>query len=168
MKLEGKQVLVVDDDPDMAAYLTAILRDQGVECSTARDGVEGMDMVRSSPPDLVCLDLSMPEKTGIRMFKELRRDQTDHERHSRGHRHGTVSRFRNLLLPAQDRDGTGGLRGEAGQRPGVPLEGDESLDRRIAGQRASRPQTMKKVRSRGSDFFLSEVRLPRRIRRSTS
>lgn len=68
----GSLVLVVDDDPDNVSYLKDVLEDAGYRTVTAKDGLEGMERARESSPDLVLLDLMMPNKSGIRMFQELK------------------------------------------------------------------------------------------------
>ena len=70
----SKKVLIVDDEPDMVAFLTTLVQDAGYESVTAVDGDEGLEKVKSDKPDLISLDLLMPNKTGIKMFRELRTD----------------------------------------------------------------------------------------------
>ncbi|MEJ5376759.1 MAG: response regulator [bacterium] len=70
----GSLVLIVDDDPDNVSYLKDVLEDAGYKTITAGDGLEGMEKVRKGSPDLVLLDLMMPNKSGIRMFQELKAD----------------------------------------------------------------------------------------------
>ena len=70
-----EKILVVDDEPDVITFLTTLLRKNGYEVCEACDGVEGMKKVIEEKPDLVCLDLLMPEKTGLKMYREMRKDQ---------------------------------------------------------------------------------------------
>jgi len=70
----AKKILVIDDEPDMVTFLATLLEDNGYEILTASDGDEGLTKIRNEKPDLVSLDLLMPNKTGIKMFRELRRD----------------------------------------------------------------------------------------------
>jgi len=70
-----KKVLVVDDDPNLVTYLKALLEDNGYEVITAKDGIEGIEKTKQEKPDVITLDLLMPEKTGIKMFRELRKDE---------------------------------------------------------------------------------------------
>ena len=70
----AKKILVIDDEPDMVTFLTTLLEDHGYETVTATDGDEGLAQLKAEKPDLVSLDLLMPNKTGIKMFRELRRD----------------------------------------------------------------------------------------------
>ena len=71
----AKKILVVDDDPDLITYISTLLADNGYEVLTAKDGNEGLEKVRNENPDAVTLDLLMPEKTGMKMFRELRKDE---------------------------------------------------------------------------------------------
>ena len=68
------RILVVDDDPDIVKYLELILRDNGYEVLTAPGGAEGLALARSEHPDLICLDIAMPEPTGVRVYRDLRDD----------------------------------------------------------------------------------------------
>jgi CheY-like chemotaxis protein len=70
-----KKILIVDDEPDMVTFLSTLLEDEGFMTITAADGEEGMAKVKTEKPDLVSLDLLMPNKTGIRMFREMRKDE---------------------------------------------------------------------------------------------
>ena len=70
----AKKILVIDDEPDMVTFLATLLEDNGYEILTASDGDEGLTKIKNEKPDLVSLDLLMPNKTGIKMFRELRRD----------------------------------------------------------------------------------------------
>lgn len=69
-----KKVLIVDDEPDIVSYLEMILQDNGYETLTAVNGNEALDKVREERPDLVTLDISMPEASGTRFYKELKTD----------------------------------------------------------------------------------------------
>jgi len=69
-----KKILVVDDEPDILTFLGTLLRKNGYDVCEACDGVEGMKKVMEEKPDLVCLDLLMPEKTGLKMYREMRKD----------------------------------------------------------------------------------------------
>ena len=70
----AKKVLIIDDEPDMVTFLSTLLEDNGYDIATAVDGDEGMEKVKSEKPDLISLDLLMPNKTGIKMYRELRKD----------------------------------------------------------------------------------------------
>ncbi len=72
--LEGKKILVVDDDPDTLAFIEMVLQDNGCVTVTASDGDEALEKARSEKPDLITLDMWMPGKTGVDVFVELRND----------------------------------------------------------------------------------------------
>jgi CheY-like chemotaxis protein len=71
----AKKILIIDDEPDILIFLGTLLRKNGYDVCEACDGVEGMKKVIDERPDLVCLDLLMPEKTGIKMYREMRKDE---------------------------------------------------------------------------------------------
>jgi CheY-like chemotaxis protein len=69
-----KKILIVDDEPDIVSYLEMILQDNGYETLVAGNGNEALERVRSEKPDLVTLDISMPEASGTRFYKEVKTD----------------------------------------------------------------------------------------------
>jgi CheY-like chemotaxis protein len=69
-----KKILIVDDEPDIVSYLEMVLQDQGYETTTAGNGNEALEAVKRDRPDLVTLDISMPEASGTRFYKEIRLD----------------------------------------------------------------------------------------------
>lgn len=73
--LEGRRILVVEDDEDVRTYLTTLLEDAGAEVYSASDGDAGVDAARVLHPDLITLDLSMPGRDGGEVLAELRGDE---------------------------------------------------------------------------------------------
>ncbi|MHC4696275.1 MAG: response regulator [Planctomycetota bacterium] len=69
-----KTVLVVDDDPDARDFLTTVLQDNGYVAPTANDGAEAIAKIEHAIPDLVALDITMPEKSGVAVYRKLRED----------------------------------------------------------------------------------------------
>jgi CheY-like chemotaxis protein len=67
-----KLVLVVDDEPDVRTFITAVLEDHGYRTVTAADGVQALERVAAEQPALITLDVSMPEKSGVRCYRDLR------------------------------------------------------------------------------------------------
>ena len=63
---------MVDDQEDFRSYLLAVLADAGAHISEAGDGREALRVALSFKPDLITLDLSMPEHDGIATFCDLR------------------------------------------------------------------------------------------------
>ncbi len=70
-----KTILIVDDEPDVAAYLQAFFEDHGFRVLTASNGREGFEMAMAERPDLITLDITMPEESGVRMFRDLQGDE---------------------------------------------------------------------------------------------
>ncbi len=69
-----KKILILEDDPDVVTYLKTLLEDHGYATDSAVNGWEGMEKAQASRPDLITLDISMPEKSGIRFYRELKDD----------------------------------------------------------------------------------------------
>jgi CheY-like chemotaxis protein len=74
MMSDKKKILVIDDDPDIVTFLTTLLEDNGYETVSAVDGEEGSQKAASERPDLICLDITMPEKSGVKFYREMRED----------------------------------------------------------------------------------------------
>jgi CheY-like chemotaxis protein len=70
----AKKILVVDDEPSVVAYLETLLQDNGYDTVSAPDGRIALEAVKSQRPDLVTLDISMPEESGIRFYRNVKED----------------------------------------------------------------------------------------------
>jgi CheY-like chemotaxis protein len=68
-------ILVVDDEPDVRRFLSAVLKKRGYEVVTAADGNEAFAVARETKPDLVILDLAMPYQTGTDFYRRLTKDK---------------------------------------------------------------------------------------------
>ena len=68
------KILVVDDEPDVVRLIEFNLKAAGYDVITAEDGAEGLQRARSASPDLIVLDLMLPEVEGLEVCKLLRRD----------------------------------------------------------------------------------------------
>lgn len=75
MSAEKKTVLVIDDEPDTLTFLTTLLEDNGYATLTAMDGEQAMNMVKEKLPDLITLDITMPEKSGVRFYREMKESE---------------------------------------------------------------------------------------------
>jgi len=71
---DKKRILVIDDEPDIVTFLTALLEDSGYEAIQAYDGEEGLKKTQDERPDLILLDITMPEKSGVRFYRDVRED----------------------------------------------------------------------------------------------
>jgi CheY-like chemotaxis protein len=67
-----KTILVVDDEPDVVRYFKTLFEDNGYRAITAMDGVEAMQKIRAEHPDLVTLDITMPNKTGVTTYRDIK------------------------------------------------------------------------------------------------
>jgi CheY-like chemotaxis protein len=65
-------IVVVDDEPDVAAYLAAVLERRGHVTRTATSAAEGYSLVTELHPDVVCIDIVMPEETGVALVRRIR------------------------------------------------------------------------------------------------
>jgi two-component system alkaline phosphatase synthesis response regulator PhoP len=67
----NKRILLVDDDRDLVETLTESLETEGYEVIAAYDGNQGLEMIKKGKPDLIVLDVMMPNKHGYQLAKEL-------------------------------------------------------------------------------------------------
>ena len=69
--MKRKKILVVDDEKDVVEFYRDLLEDNGYEVSFAYDGLKAMELVKREKPDLILLDLQMPEETGTGFYRKL-------------------------------------------------------------------------------------------------
>ncbi len=69
------RILVVDDEADVRTFISAVLKKRGYDTLTASDGREAYNVVESERPDLIILDLQMPNQTGTDFFRRLSKDK---------------------------------------------------------------------------------------------
>ncbi|HEY4691199.1 MAG TPA: response regulator [Anaerolineae bacterium] len=74
MSEEVKRILVVDDNRSLVRLLEGVLLRAGYDVLTAFDGQEGLRVVRQEKPDLVILDIVMPNMDGYQVCRELQND----------------------------------------------------------------------------------------------
>ncbi len=72
----GKKILIVDDEPDIVDFLQELLQDNGYETCVAYNGNQGLDVLKAEKPDLVTLDMEMPEKGGTMFFVGLKKSES--------------------------------------------------------------------------------------------
>jgi len=71
----AKKIMVVDDDPVIVKYIVTLLQDNGYATCTAADGLEAYHMLKHEQPDLIALDLEMPEEWGTKFYRRLTKDE---------------------------------------------------------------------------------------------
>ncbi len=73
-KMSAATILVVDDDPQIREVLSVALDREGFRTVTARDGAEGLARAQSARPDLMVLDIGLPEMDGLALCRAIRAD----------------------------------------------------------------------------------------------
>ncbi len=68
----SKKILVIDDEQDVLVYLKSIYEDAGYKVVSGSNGVEALDLAKTEKPDLITLDITMPEESGVKAYKNLR------------------------------------------------------------------------------------------------
>jgi CheY-like chemotaxis protein len=72
--MSKRSALIIDDEPDARSYLSTVLIDHGWTARTAESANKGLDLARQEPPDVVLLDVMMPERGGLSTLIALRKD----------------------------------------------------------------------------------------------
>lgn len=70
--LDGKTILVVDDDPDIVTAITRLLQDSGATIETAADGNAAVDAAQNCDPDLIVLDAMLPKRSGFLVLEKVK------------------------------------------------------------------------------------------------
>ncbi|MBK7448133.1 MAG: response regulator [Anaerolineales bacterium] len=70
----AKNILCVEDEPEMIDLIRLILSRKGFNVRGAAGGVEGIRLIRENPPDLVLLDLMMPDMDGWEVYQQMKAD----------------------------------------------------------------------------------------------
>lgn len=74
---EQNRILVVDDDEGVREYVDAVLTRAGLEVVCAHDGAHGMKALDDRSPDLVLLDLAMPDASGLDLLRRIKQSHGD-------------------------------------------------------------------------------------------
>ena len=69
-----RRALIIDDEPDIIAYHGTLLADNGWAVESANNGNDGLALADANPPDLVLLDVMMPERGGLSTLIRLRKN----------------------------------------------------------------------------------------------
>lgn len=78
MSEEPKKIMVVDDEPDIVEFMTDLLEEQGYKVASAQDGLKAMEVFDEFHPDLILLDIQMPNETGVGFYRKLfRKHETE-------------------------------------------------------------------------------------------
>lgn len=73
-RMAGKTILCIEDEPQMIDLIRLILETEGYVVLGARGGQEGLDLMRTEKPDMILLDLMMPEMDGGDVFHHMKEE----------------------------------------------------------------------------------------------
>jgi len=79
-ELDGKSILIVDDDRDILAAIETMLTDLGATIVTASDGNAALQQAEQADPDLVVLDMMLPKRSGFLVMEKLKRGKKPADR----------------------------------------------------------------------------------------
>jgi len=128
---QNKSILIVDDEPDILEFLGYTLKKEGYNVYTASDGIECLQKVKDLQPDLVLLDVMMPNMDGVEACQAIRNELNFKD---------TIIAF--LTSRSEDYSQIAGLEAGADDyitkpiRPRVLITKIESLFRRLRGEEA--------------------------------
>ena len=72
----AKKILIVDDEKDLVETLTVLLESKSYKVIAAYDGMQGLEKAKKDNPDLILLDVMMPQLNGYQVCRELKKDET--------------------------------------------------------------------------------------------
>ncbi|HVE56630.1 MAG TPA: response regulator [Pyrinomonadaceae bacterium] len=75
----SKKILIVEDYEDTRSFMKFLLEDKGYQVSEARDGIEAFDRFKQIHPDLILMDISLPEVDGLTATKAIREIEEEGE-----------------------------------------------------------------------------------------
>src|SRR5882672_8554148 len=134
-----REVLVVEDEPDIRRLVVLHLERDGFRCRTAANGPDALREVKAAVPDLVILDLMLPELDGLEVCRRLRRDA------------GTAAVPIIMLTAKSDEvDRVVGLEIGADDYVAKPFSPKELVARVRAVLRRARPESCRRARSRST------------------
>ena len=71
----AKKILIIEDEIHVSTYLENIFQDHGYATVTAASVEKGLELARQDPPDLITLDLQMPQEHGVKFYQRFRKDE---------------------------------------------------------------------------------------------
>jgi CheY-like chemotaxis protein len=69
-----RRVLVVDDDPEIVTFLATLLELEGIDSTVATSAAAALEKLEHGVPNLVLLDIAMPDRDGLDLCRELKKD----------------------------------------------------------------------------------------------
>ena len=74
MENQDIKILVVDDEPDIIHFIKYNLEKEGFNVISAKNGAQALELVKEEHPDLIILDIMMPELDGVEVCRQIRQD----------------------------------------------------------------------------------------------
>ena len=68
----SRKILIIDDEPDIVLYLSTLLKNNGYSVISTTEPLEAFDLAVKEAPDLICLDIMMPRKSGVSLFQNFK------------------------------------------------------------------------------------------------
>lgn len=72
----SKKILIIEDDPAVVDYLTTLFEDNGYATCSAMSAQDGFELAQKEHPDLITLDIELPDEWGPRFYRRLSSDKT--------------------------------------------------------------------------------------------
>jgi DNA-binding response OmpR family regulator len=73
--MSQKKILIIEDSPDLADSLEDMLKFKGYHTFKSNDGIRGISIALAEKPDLILLDLKLPDINGYEVYRKLRKDE---------------------------------------------------------------------------------------------
>ena len=70
-----KKILIIDDDPNIVDYLVSLFEDNGYQTFSAGDVPEGLEIAKKEVPDLITLDIELPDEWGPRFYRKMSQEK---------------------------------------------------------------------------------------------
>ncbi len=67
-----KKIIVVDDEIDIRIFISTLVESKGYKSLVAKDGEEGLKMIKEHKPDLIILDVMMPKESGLKIVPGIK------------------------------------------------------------------------------------------------
>jgi len=74
MQQKSHEILIVDDNPENLRVLSAVLEQEGYEVRAATNGQQALDSIAAAEPDLILLDVHLPEMNGLEVCRTIKKD----------------------------------------------------------------------------------------------
>ncbi|MFH1050999.1 MAG: response regulator [bacterium] len=70
--MDENTILIIDDEPDTLTFFSCLLEDNGYKTITAENGEEALKRIKENKPDLITLDITLPEMSGVKYYRIIK------------------------------------------------------------------------------------------------